>query len=166
METREYRYVDKSTWDRGEWDNEPDKVQWQDKATGLPCLMVRGPSGALCGYVGVPEGHPYFEKEYNDELLYDLRVHGGGLTFSDHCIENNKEHGICHVPAPGEPDHVWWLGFDCAHAFDLSPATIAILRKYQKEKWVKAFQGDVYRNLQYVKNECRKLARQLAAAVK
>ena len=41
METKEYRFVDKSDWDRGPWDDEPDKVQWQDVATGLPCIAVR-----------------------------------------------------------------------------------------------------------------------------
>jgi hypothetical protein len=60
VETKEYRTIDKTLWPRGEWDDEPDKMQWQDEATGLPCLIVRGPVGALCGYVGVPEGHPCF----------------------------------------------------------------------------------------------------------
>lgn len=54
MERIEYRgVVDKSGWARGVWDSEPDKIQWQDAETGLPCLIVRGPVGALCGYVGV-----------------------------------------------------------------------------------------------------------------
>ena len=35
---REYRTVDKSTWARGPWDTEPDKMQWRDEATGLDCL--------------------------------------------------------------------------------------------------------------------------------
>jgi hypothetical protein len=59
METREYRFIDKSEWDRGPWDNEPDKVQWQDAATGLPCIARRSEAmGSWCGYVGVAEGHP------------------------------------------------------------------------------------------------------------
>lgn len=160
METKEYRYIDKSEWDRGEWDDEPDKVQWQDKATGLPCLIVRNKIGTLCGYVGIPEGHPYFEKDSEDDVV-DVRCHGG-LTFSGHCQEHDKEHGICHVPAPGEPDNVWWLGFDCAHAFDLMPHVMAHIRNYDTHEMLK---HDVYRNLAYVKNECRKLARQLAAVI-
>lgn len=42
MQCREYTTKDKSDWPRGEWDNEPDKVQFQDEATGLPCLIIEG----------------------------------------------------------------------------------------------------------------------------
>lgn len=102
---REYRdVVDKSDWERGEWDREPDKVQWVDEASGLDCLIVRGPHGALCGYVGVAESHPYFEVGYsqcaqkppcgesycNHSPENHAEVHGG-LTFSDHCHEANPE---------------------------------------------------------------------------
>lgn len=66
MQTKEYTTVDKSTWERGEWDNEPDKKQWLDEETGLPCLIVRGCiTGALCGYVGVPKGHPAYRYHYD-----------------------------------------------------------------------------------------------------
>ena len=81
MKTIEYTYRDKSSWGDGPWQSEPDKIQWLDEATGLPCLIVRGPVGALCGYVGVPEGHPHFEQKYDD---VDVRVHGG-LTFASFC---------------------------------------------------------------------------------
>lgn len=165
METKEYRTVDKSEWDRGEWDDEPDKLQWQDEATGLPCLIVRGPSGALCGYVGVAEGHPCFGVDYSDAKpvtpLEDenyIDVHGG-LTFSDFCADTDDEsRHICHVPGPGEPDRVWWLGFDCAHACDVRP---------KSSKWDRENGFDFhdprssYKSLAYVKAEVAKLARQL-----
>lgn len=150
MELKEYTYRDKSGWARGEWDNEPDKIQWTDEETGLPCLIVRNSFGALCGYVGVDKDHPFFEQHYDK---CDVSVHGG-LTFTDFC--QNHEHGVCHIPGPGEPDRVWWLGFDCGHAWDLIPA-------WTKEKW---FQGlvhseDVYRGMPYVKAEVRQLAKQV-----
>jgi hypothetical protein len=102
--THEYRTIDKSTWGDGAWQAEPDKVQWVDEATGLDCLIVRGPSGALCGYVGVPESHPLHGKDYSgctrdprcEENWCDhspesrLRVHGG-LTFADACQEPTEE---------------------------------------------------------------------------
>lgn len=79
METIEYRnVVDKSSWPRGPWDDEPDKKQWRDPASGLPCLIVRGPSGSLCGYVAVGPDHPAYGKGYDD---VDVTVHGG-LTFA------------------------------------------------------------------------------------
>lgn len=169
METIEYRGVrDKSEWARGPWDSEPDKKQWPDAATGLPCLIVRGPHGALCGYVGVPAGHPWHGVDYDDCKLkavpegeYDpdayVDVHGG-LTFASGCGHGeNPAEGICHVPGVGEPDNVWWLGFDCAHRGDLtdmaSPASI-------RERY--PHPGDTYRDLAYVEWQCALLARQVA----
>lgn len=56
--------VPKDTWGRGPWDQEPDKVQWLDEATDLDALAVRNAGGGLCGYVGVPPGHPWWEFGY------------------------------------------------------------------------------------------------------
>lgn len=183
MKELEYHYVDKSDWDRGPWDDEPDKRQWKDEATGLPCLIVRGPMGALCGYVGVAEGHPLFKKEYNSgyEVEHDLRlpVHGG-LTFSGMCRPGEDEHGICHIPEPGEPDHVWWFGFDCAHSQDLTPAMNAHYRRLEAtadtEEQIDLvrrltrisdisgrYRESTYKTIQYVKDQCALLAAQLAA---
>jgi hypothetical protein len=161
MKTIEYRdIVDRSGWDRGPWDGEPDKVQWQDP-TGMPCLAVRNQAmGNWCGYVGVTQDHPFFGLDYHDEKV-DVEVHGG-LTFCGACSENDKEDGICHRPDPGEPDHVWWLGFDCGHAFDLSPGLVATLKSYGTD--MGKFPGDVYRDLAYVKRECAELAKQLRLA--
>lgn len=72
METREWRWLDKSAWGSGEWTSEPDKKQWADAATGLPCLIVRGPFGALCGYVGVPQDHPAFGLHYDGVTKEDV----------------------------------------------------------------------------------------------
>jgi len=164
----EYRTVDKSDWGHGLWQDEPDKIQWVDEATGLDCLIVRGPSGALCGYVGVPDGHPYFNVDYagcpNQPSCSEswcehrpesvMGVHGG-LTFSGFCHEGKEETGICHKPVAGRPDRVWWLGFDCAHSGDLTP-------KYARDlHWPRY--GEVYRCRAYVESEVERLASQLAA---
>lgn len=165
MQTKEYRTFDKSEWGSGPWDNEPDKLQWQDEATGLPCLIVRNcrVTGALCGYVGVVEGHPDFGKSYDD---VEVEVHGG-LTFAAFCTEsdNEAEH-ICHIPDPGEPTHVWWLGFDCSHGGDVSPQMDAHMRK--TPLGVMSYGADwqpTYKALGYVKAEVTSLAAQLAARV-
>lgn len=150
METKEWKFVDKSAWpNEGPWNDEPDKLQWPDEATSLPCMIHRGPSGALCGYVGVSEGHPGFKADYDSP---DVDVHGG-LTFADMCQEQSAEtgKGICHIPGEGEPDHVWWFGFDCAHSGDLCPA-------HDQH----SIYG-IYRDLRYVKSQVEGLARQLAA---
>lgn len=103
----------KSTWPAGPWHDEPDHEEWRH--LGFACLIHRsGSSGALCGYVAVPEGHPWHGREFGS---FDVDVHGG-LTYSQKCQDGGA---ICHVPKPGESDNVWWLGFDCNHAFDLAP---------------------------------------------
>lgn len=124
-DVQQWTFVDRTDWPSGEWDNEPDKVQWTDEATGLVCLAHRSRMGAWCGYVGLPPSHPLYEREYGDiyKNVANLDVHGG-LTYSAACQPNHDPvtgRGICHVPEPGEPDNLWWLGFDCAHAGDLSP---------------------------------------------
>lgn len=206
METIEYRTVDKSSWGDGPWAAEPDKRQWLDEATGLPCLIVRGPSGALCGYVGVPRGHPCHGKHYDAvyEIVEDLDIHGG-LTFSDLCAEaptresweRFKERGmrardeakrypkgdsaeflrtrllelenygayvtwceaskVCHRVGGDEDDHVWWLGFDCAHLGDYTPKYASLGRSLRES-------DETYKDLAYVESEVRKLAQQLKKA--
>lgn len=98
----EYSTVDKSTWGYGSWTKEPDKMQGIDSATNYDTLIVRNNGGALCGYVGVPEGHPFFGVEYSScPKLCDeewcshrpesiLDVHGG-VTFSDFCHDPTRE---------------------------------------------------------------------------
>jgi hypothetical protein len=57
-------YPPREQWGEGPWQSEPDLVEWRDAATGYPCLIVRGSMGALCGYVGLPPGHPLHGKPY------------------------------------------------------------------------------------------------------
>jgi hypothetical protein len=148
----EYHSVDKSNWLDGPWKGEPDKLQWQDEVTGLPCLIVRGPSGALCGYVGLPPGHKLHGEGYDN---VDVNVHGG-LTFASSCSHGEQSHSICHVPSEGESDDVWWLGFDCAHCGDYTPVTAAMLgRRYVPGG------SEQYRDLAYVQEQVGELARQL-----
>ena len=118
-------------------------MEWRHN--GLPCLMVRhGMSGHWCGYVGVPPEHPWHGKEYSDDAV-NVSVHGG-LTYANEC------HGdVYHVAQPGEPEHVWWFGFDCAHCDDHTPGL-----SYRKD-W-----GDsIYRTLAYVQQQTNELAEQV-----
>jgi len=153
-ETKTDRFVDRTGWAPGPWDDEPDRREW--RYDGLPCLIVRSNGGgALCGYVGVPASHPWYGRGY-DGIDCDVEVHGG-LTYSDRCAGH-----ICHVPKPGESDDVWWLGFDCAHAYDIRPAHDALNKRYDIQP--QRFGGDVYRDIDYVRGEVESLARQVLAA--
>ncbi len=136
--------LDKSEWGEGPWQHEPDRLEWHDPATKLPCMIIRSSAvGSLCGYVGVPPWHPYHGKHYD---ACEVEVHGG-LTYSERCNGD-----ICHIPGPGESDDIWWLGFDCGHAADLSPLLSLRLKLAGYGK---------YRTVAYVKAACADLARQL-----
>jgi hypothetical protein len=65
MERKEWRFLERKDWSAGPWDNEPDKVQWTDEQTDLPCLAVRNHLGGWCGYVGVGPDHPFYGVEYS-----------------------------------------------------------------------------------------------------
>lgn len=157
MQTLEYHTVDKSTWGAGPWQNEPDKMQFSDPVTGLPCLIVRNPGGALCGYVGVPTDHPYYGKKWSD---VGANVHGG-ITFAAMCQPGAEDHAICHIPGPDESDQVWWLGFDCAHHMDFCPGYAAQYGALGIKCFAK-YDGEEYRDINYVKGQIYSLAQQLS----
>ena len=97
MKTLEYHTEDKSTWARGPWVSEPDKKQWPDPTTGLPCLILRNLAGVFCGYVGVHSGHALYGEGY--EELYDkgvnISVHGG-LTYAGLSGTDSSLHRTAH----------------------------------------------------------------------
>lgn len=147
------RKIDRSKWPAGPWDGEPDRVEWRT-AAGLPALITRTTLGHLCGYVAVPPGHrAYGTTDDWDGLASSLHVHGG-VTYGAKCSGH-----ICHVPEPGEPDDVWWIGFDMAHSGDLCPYMLEHGGGYGG-----AF-GDRYRTVDYVREQCEQLAAQLAGMV-
>ena len=148
---RQRLFATKSEWGPGEWQDEPDRLEWRH-ASGLPCLIVRGPLGALCGYVGVPPEHPLYMRDYND---CEVEAHGG-LTFSNHCRGL-----ICHKPAPGVEKDIWWLGFDCAHYRDFAPFMRSTLARLGHSF---GHDDETYRSIDYVRGEVEELAEQVAAA--
>lgn len=116
-ENLEMPVIDKSTWGPGEWQNEPDRVDFIH--AGFSCFALRHDRhGHWCGYVGVPAGHPAYDTDPAD-LGDDV-----GVNYGAKC-----QGWICHVPAPGMPEDVFWLGFDCGHAMELSPGMRARLRQ-------------------------------------
>lgn len=143
--------VDRTGWESGEWDTEPDRVDF--KHAGFACFLLRNTGGAWCGYVGVPKGHPSYEQDYNE---VGVDVHGG-LTYGAKC----DGHHICHVPAPGEPDDLFWLGFDCNHCWDRAPGFRARERALGMPMLRDDRQSE-YRTMAYARGEVERLADQLA----
>lgn len=151
----------KRDWPDGPWQSEPDREDF--RAHGLPCFVQRGPLGFWCGYVGVQPGHPMYGKGVGEDETEALEAHGG-ITYAAACAGH-----VCHVPEPGEPDTVWWFGFDCGHAFDLTPSfmkTMAGMKGLSDiavELGAKiGFFGGTYRDLSYVRAQAESLAAQLA----
>lgn len=72
---------------------------------GFEYAILVHPFGFKNGYLKIPQGHSWYGKHY-DELNEYISVHGG-LTFSGHLDDS-------HILGEG-----YWVGFDCAHCFDL-----------------------------------------------
>jgi hypothetical protein len=142
-----YSKEEKKLWfGDGEWIEEPDYIEFQH--VGLRCIVLRNAQrescekfhmfgGNLNGYVGIDEGHPFYEKDYKDA---DLDAHGG-LTFSGK-----------------DPGGFWYFGFDCAHSGDFVPSNEKLRQEYMIDK---IYPISEYRNIDYVTRECKKLAEQL-----
>ena len=139
------RRVDRSGWDPGPWDGEPDLVAFEH--AGLQCVLNRNYMGGWCGYVGVPDANPAFSKDYDD---VQVSVHGG-LTYGG---DDN--------PATWDKDGLWWLGFDCGHFMDLIPYIHASAKIRSRGVGLRGDMGEVYRDLAYVLKETEDLAEQLS----
>ena len=124
MKPSETMQIDKTKWERGPWDREPDKVDFEYQ--GYSCRVLRHRTlGHLCGYVGVTGGHPAYKVTYLDlheqNLGWDF-LRGTELTFSDELPESN----------------LWWFGFDCAHSNDRTPFYTSRQATYKGVDWVMA----------------------------
>lgn len=173
METIEYRWDWddhefarwRVGWPAGPWDDEPDKVQFADPATGLACLVRRNVRlGNLCGYVGVPPGHPLYAVNYDEADLWADGV--PEVNFAAPCaVEEDEEYAICHVPGPGEPEPLWWFGFDNGHGGQLVPGLEEVHQRVLATMQDRAFAlpDDVYATVDDVKQQCARLAARLAA---
>jgi len=127
----------KSEWPDGPWMSEPDDKKWIDEATGYHCWITRDMhSGFLCGYVGVPPDNPLYGQ---DDRSFD--VHGGVTITGESVLD----------------DDLWWFGFDCVHFFDLLPL-VGDLEGKEADHPLKP----AYRTFDYVEENCRSLAEQIA----
>lgn len=146
-------------------------VETKGEAWGLEYVILVMDRGYRCGYVRVPENHPWFGKGYSERadgqpepdddecmnyefaISYELDVHGG-ITFADVRPSDDCASG-------------WWFGFDCAHDGDgieqdlMSPKHLAFHHENPSRCW-----GDygLARSLGYVMGECKTLAAQLITA--
>lgn len=135
------------------WESEPDFAEWELR--GFRCFALRHPETKhLCGYIEVPEGHPWYGKTRRD---FDVDVHGG-ITWASAAAD---------LDSTGTPG-TWVIGFDCSHAGDLAPGVIEDLERLELEgvrlRSAEVLKRAPYRDLEYVKGECDLLAEQAAGA--
>ena len=143
----------------GEWVEEQDRIGFE--YSNYQALVVRVLQretceeevyfgGHLCGYIQIPETHPYFRKKH--KLSNDLDCHGG-ITFED----IHEEH---------------WIGFDCAHSGDYVPTVEFIKKNHFRSSGqirelfpipdeFKRLFNPQYRNVRYCIDECIKIIDQL-----
>ena len=155
---------------------------------GYRCVTTFGYLGHRCGYVGVPEGHPLYGKNYGDYTDYSLDDLEGNACdkmgafplFMAALAPKEKVrlellfnvHGSLTYSSKGEypvESDLWWLGFDCAHAGDgrdldklqeLWGDDPSIQTVIELEKRY-PISDDVIRDLEYVQQECRNLVDQI-----
>lgn len=157
-EVLEERLFDKTDWERGPWIEEPDRVEWRDPASGLPCMLHRTPtSGHWCGYVGVAPEHPWHGIEMDMSYEDDHPEAHGGITYSRACGGH-----ICHVPLEGESHETWWIGFDAAHAYDC----IGFAYASAVRGMVSSLRSGTYRDQAYMMSETTSLAEQAMEALR
>lgn len=105
---------------------------------GFNWRVLHNDMGFRCGYIKIPETHPWYQKGYDD---IDASVHGG-LTYSE--MEDDGH----------------WIGFDCAHCDDAPDPNLPALNNLASEIWT---EGTV-RSQEYVEAECKSLCEQACAA--
>ncbi len=148
-----WTYIDKSKYALGPWSFEPDKAHWIDDCTGLDCLIVRNLFISLCGYVGVPYNHRCFKLGFSN-IEGSIIIHHR-LSFSGQCQQkDNDGKGICHPRELAANHTVKWFGFACDEEGDICPTGDPFLSELTGI-------NATYKDFDFVKNECEKLAKQL-----
>jgi hypothetical protein len=125
---------------------------------GFAWQIAKNAWGYRCGYICVGPDHPWYAIPYGD---IDAAVHGG-LTYAERGTA-----GMHDDPAE------WWIGFDCAHAFDAADPdlmddrsladhlrTQAALQRFRLPDAVR----ETIKDTAYVESMCRALCRQAREA--
>ena len=130
-----------TTFISGPWETEANEASFEEKASRYQCFVRRNKMGNLCGYVKVPESHPFHGLGYSTDAVdhAGIEIHGG-ITYSENAAPDGTKG--------------WTFGFDTSHSMDFSP----VVARYRPPSG-----NEVYRNMDYVKSECESLARQLFA---
>ncbi len=96
------------------------------------------------------------EEGFRDALLADATDAVSRAVYQDWLLEHDRDQEADLVR---DYLKLWWIGFDCNHAWDISPGMRAIISNYPINP------RDQYRNIRYVTDEVTSLAEQSLTAV-
>lgn len=150
---------------------------------GMRCVVVFTRTGHRCGYVGINKEHRLYGVDYDQhiefltkESIENTPIGKRGIlsiVFWDGESVTPEIYFDVHgsITYAGSGDYpvesdLWWFGFDCAHAGDRPDYNK--LREYGLANEEEIMPWDVegvIRSQEYVEQECRNLADQLAALV-
>lgn len=121
------------------------RLEYKDFHNGYEYVIIVQDMGYRCGYVNIPENHPWYNLSFED--IY-VCIHGG-LTFAS-LIKN--DHPIL--------ENGYWIGFDCMHWMDL-PDPDEMSKECLNQYGYKIFNyysklesNLKIRNFDYVKSQC------------
>jgi len=141
-------------------------VEFDETIEGLRCVGILTFLGHRCGYVGVDKTHPFYNLNYYDQIpkeflyLYEETKEkpiGKGGIINLYCLDSDNPeigllfdvHGGITFSGSSEKGYpvetqepLWFFGFDCNHYGD----------------------DEDPKSKEYVRNECKGLAKQLSAA--
>lgn len=153
------------------WETEGDSKEWE--AHGYRCSIKRVKrSGHLCGYVTIPDSHPWFGLTFSDNVtpIADPDMdHGSIISAFCHALSDDKPEGMRNMDLAisvhggvtyGDNDgYGWTIGFDCAHSGDYCPVSAA----WFADQGLGDRRGlnETYRDMDYVTRETESLAAQL-----
>ena len=163
------------------------KVESDFIHNGMRCVVVFTRMGHRCGYVGINKEHRLYGVDYGQHIKFLAKESVENAPIGKRgiipimCWDGERitpeiyfdvHGGITYAGSGNYPvdSDLWWYGFDCAHAGDRNDYNK--LREYglANEKRIEEIMSwdleGVTRSQDYVEQECKNLADQLAALVK
>lgn len=131
------KFANKSKFPNGIWNKEPDFCEWE--MNNLLCLAIRNMSfGFWTGYVGLPDTHILYNKNYNDLINCDMKLDVyGGISLVGKLPKQFDKY-----------NDRWWIGFETSQDIDLIP----ILTYDNFDKKIS------YKNFKFILKEINRIA--------
>jgi hypothetical protein len=159
------------------------EIEHDEIFKGLRCVVLFTDMGHRCGYVGIGKDHPFYQKDYSDNVPQDF-ITKWHETLQGTVGKRSPIDVLCMVMSPDNPkigylfdvhggityagggkkypvdDERWYFGFDCAHCDDAPDSEAASEYGFKLSPYRLERHGTM-RSKDYVIQECHNLADQL-----